>query len=197
MNTPPELRKIKTGVASALLKFPILKHVMGIYGLTSASGGNVRKILRTKNKGIDGSLVLYTGGIAELFKSSRKEERLYLKNRKGFIKIALREGADIIPIYLFGNTSCLTVLKNKFLASLSRKLQMSLTYFWGKWMLPIPRDVKLIYVRGKPLGLPHIPEPTDEDLEKWHGKYCEEVKRLFDSYKEKLPEYKHKTLHFD
>lgn len=169
---------------------------MGIYGLTPASSGNITKILRSK-KGIDSCLVLYIGGIAELFKSSRKEERLYIKNRKGFIKLALREGVDIIPVYLFGNTSCLTVWKNRFLASLSRKLQMSVTYFWGKYMLPIPRNEKLIYVRGKPLGLPHIKDPTDEDLDKWHAKYCEEVKRLFDTYKEKVPAYKHKTLYFD
>lgn len=179
-----------------MLKLPILKHVMGIYGLTSASSGNMCKILRGK-KGIDSCLVLYIGGIAELFKSSRKEERLYIKNRKGFIKLALREGVDVVPVYLFGNTSCLTVWKNAFLASLSRKLQMSLTYFWGKWLLPIPRDEKLLYVRGKPLGLPHIKDPTEEDLNKWHQKYMDEVKRLFDTYKEKVPAYKHKTLHFD
>jgi 2-acylglycerol O-acyltransferase 2 len=169
---------------------------MGIYGLTPASGKDVRKVLRGRN-GIQSCIVLYIGGIAELFKSSRKEERLYIKSRKGFIKVAMREGVDIIPVYLFGNTSCLTVLKNNFLESLSRKLQMSVTYFWGKWFLPIPRDDKLLYVRGKPLGLPHIPEPTDEDVEKWHATYCDEVKRLFDTYKEKVPAYKHKTLHFD
>eukprot|EP00551_Chaetoceros_affinis_P004369 CAMPEP_0203671074 /NCGR_PEP_ID=MMETSP0090-20130426/6979_1 /ASSEMBLY_ACC=CAM_ASM_001088 /TAXON_ID=426623 /ORGANISM="Chaetoceros affinis, Strain CCMP159" /LENGTH=427 /DNA_ID=CAMNT_0050536083 /DNA_START=47 /DNA_END=1330 /DNA_ORIENTATION=- len=196
VNTEPEFRRIKTGVASVLLKFPILKHVMGIYGLTPASGSNVKKILNRKD-GIDGSIVLYIGGIAELFKSSRKEERLYLKKRKGFIKIALREGSDVIPVYLFGNTSVLTVLKTSFLAALSRKPQMSLTYFWGKWMLPIPRDEKLLYVRGRPLNLPHIPEPTNEDVDKWHAKYCDEVKRIFDSYKEKVPAYKHKTLYFD
>lgn len=196
VNTDPEFRRLKTGVASVLLKFPILKHVMGIYGLTPASGDNVRKILRSKN-GIDSSIVLYIGGIAELFKSSTKEERLYLKKRKGFIKIALREGTDVIPVYLFGNTSCLTVLKTGFLATLSRKMQMSVTYFWGKWMLPVPRDEKLLYVRGRPLNLPHIPEPTNEDVDKWHAKYCEEVKRIFDSYKERVPAYKHKTLYID
>jgi 1-acyl-sn-glycerol-3-phosphate acyltransferase len=196
IKAPPELRGIKTAVASVLLKFPILKHVMGIYGLTPASSKNVKKILSSKN-GIDSSIVLYIGGIAELFKSSRKEERLYLKSRKGFIKMALREGADVIPVYLFGNTSVLTVLKTGILEMMSRKLQMSVTYFWGKWFVPIPRDDKLLYARGKPLGLPHIPNPTDEDVNKWHDTYCKEVERIFDSYKEKVPAYKHKTLYFD
>jgi 2-acylglycerol O-acyltransferase 2 len=83
------------------------------------------------------------GGIAELFKSSRKEERLYLSKRKGFIKLALQENVDVIPVYLFGNTSVLTVVKTGVLADLSRRLGVSLTYFWGKWYLPIPRDDKV------------------------------------------------------
>mmetsp|Transcript_35535 Transcript_35535/g.42418 ORF Transcript_35535/g.42418 Transcript_35535/m.42418 type:complete len:337 (-) Transcript_35535:89-1099(-) len=191
---PPAFRSIRTAVASALLQTPILKNVMGIFHLTSASGENVKSILRN-GQGVDGCIVLYVGGLAELFKSSRKEERLYLKKRKGFIKIALKEkNVDIIPVYLFGNTSVLTVVKTGVLAYLSRKFQVSLTYFWGKWFLPIPRDDKLIYARGKPLGLPYILEPTNEEVDEWHEKYCQEVTRLFNSYKEKLPAYKHKQL---
>jgi len=195
VNAPDDLRYIKTAAASALLKTPILKNVMGIFGLTDASSGNIKRVL--KNRGIDGCLVLYVGGIAELFKSSRREERLYLSKRKGFIKVALREGVDVIPVYMFGNTSVLTVVKTGPLAVLSRRLQAALTYFWGKYYLPIPRDEKLLYARGRPLGMPHIPEPTEKDINKWHSKYCEEVTRLFDSYKEKVPMYKHKKLIID
>jgi len=192
ISVPPYLRKIPTAVASSLLQTPILKNVMGIFGLIDASGKNFTNHIR--KKGLKGCVVIYTGGIAELFKSCRTEERLYLKKRKGFIKIALREGVDVVPVYFFGNTSVLSILKSGPLASLSRKMQVALTYFWGKFYLPIPRDEKLLYARGKPLGLPHIPEPTDEDVNKWHGKYCHEIEILFEKYKEKVPNYKHKKL---
>mmetsp|Transcript_12749 Transcript_12749/g.23900 ORF Transcript_12749/g.23900 Transcript_12749/m.23900 type:complete len:319 (-) Transcript_12749:53-1009(-) len=196
INAPPELRCVQSAVASVLMKVPILKNVMGIYGLTDASSKNICKIFRT-GQGVNGCVVLYVGGIAELFKTCKDEERLFLKNRKGFIKIALREGVDVIPVYLFGNTSVLSVLKTGILATLSRKMQVSVTYFWGKWFLPIPRDDKLLYVRGKPLGLPHIPEPTDSDVNHWHAKYVEEVSRLYNENREKLPTYKHKKLFID
>ena len=62
--------------------------------------------------GIDGSVVLYVGGVAELFKCNLDEERIYLSKRKGFIKLALREGVDVIPIYFFGNTTVLRILKH-------------------------------------------------------------------------------------
>mmetsp|Transcript_13059 Transcript_13059/g.18715 ORF Transcript_13059/g.18715 Transcript_13059/m.18715 type:complete len:318 (-) Transcript_13059:115-1068(-) len=194
---------VPTAVASSLLMTPILKNVMGIFGLIPASSSSLKKhfqapVTGTNNDSIASrSVVIYVGGIAELFKSSRKEERLYLSQRKGFIKLALRENVDVIPVYLFGNTSVLTVVKTGLLANLSRKSGVSLTYFWGKYHLPIPRDEKCLYVRGLPLNLPHIPEPTDEDINKWHDIYCGEVRRLFDKYKEKVPMYKDKTLFID
>jgi hypothetical protein len=63
-------------------------------------------------------------------------------------------------MYFFGNTSVLSVLNNEALASFSRKYQVSITLFWGWCGLPIPRPNKLLYVRGKPLGMPLIAEPT-------------------------------------
>jgi hypothetical protein len=183
---------IPTGVASVLLHTPILKHVLGIFNLISASKPSLKK--QFKKGGIEGTVVLYVGGMAELFLSSIEEETLYLKKRKGFIKLALQEGIDIVPIYLFGNTTVLSVLQTGYLANLSRKLQVSLTYFWGKWLLPIPRDEKLLYIGGQPLGMPKIENPTQADVDEWHEKYCDAVTKLFDKYKEKVPAYKHKKL---
>jgi len=76
-------------------------------------------------------------------------------------------------------------------------MQVAVTYFWGKWFLPIPRGEKLLFVRGEPLGLPHIPQPSNEDLDKWHGIYCDEVKRLFEENKDRVPSYKRKELFID
>ena len=194
-SAPEDLRMLQTAVASALLYTPILKHVMGIFGLVDASKESLRR--HFQKPGIHGCVALYVGGIAELFKSSRSEERIFLSKRKGFIKLALRENVDVCPAYLFGNTSVLTIFKYGPLAMLSRRSGVALTYFFGKWNLPIPRDDKLLYVRGKPMELPHIPDPSQADVDKWHAKYCEEVTRLFERNKEKVPLYKHKTLFID
>ena len=83
-----EFRKIKTAAASVVTSVPILKHVMGIFGLIDASKKSI--VRHMKKGGAAGSIVIYIGGIAELFKSSRKEERLYLSKRKGFIKVRVR-----------------------------------------------------------------------------------------------------------
>jgi 2-acylglycerol O-acyltransferase 2 len=175
------------------LSNPLTYCAVGIFNLISASKKSMIKTL--KKKGAEGTIVLYVGGMAELFLSSETEEKLYLKKRKGFIKLALTQGVDIVPVYLFGNTHVLSVLKTGILAVISRKLQASLTYIWGKWYLPIPRDCKLLYVTGQPLGLPTIAEPTQADIDKYHALYCQEVTRLFETYKENAgPNYKHKRL---
>jgi len=51
-----------------------------------------------------------------------------------------------------------------------------------------------LYASGQPLGLPRIENPTQADIDRWHAKYCKEVVRIFDKYKERVPEYKHKQL---
>jgi len=192
VSMPPEMRPLQSAVASSLLQTPILKHLIGIFGLTNASKKNL--INQFRKPGIHGCIVLYVGGIAELFKCSRTEERLFLSKRKGFIKLALQQNVDIVPAYLFGNTSVLSVWNWGPLASLSRSCGVALTYFWGLGGLPIPRaNEKLLYARGNPMQLPHIKEPTQADIDHWHGKYCEQVRKLYESHQDKLPHYKHKN----
>lgn len=195
--SPPYHQRMRTAVASSLLYAPFLKQLLGINGLISASKHNLVRHLRRNPNSIDGCAILYTGGIAELFKCNSDQERLFLSKRKGFIKLALRENVDVVPAYLFGNTSILSEFKCNLLCNLSRKTGVVMTYFWGKWWLPIPRDEPLLCARGKRMGLPHIANPTQEDIDFWHAQYCKEVERLFDTYKEKLPNYKHKTLYID
>ncbi|KAL3764750.1 hypothetical protein ACHAW5_011301 [Stephanodiscus triporus] len=192
VSNPKDTLLVPTAAASVVLRTPLLKNLMGIFNLIDASAGSLRRHLKS-----GGSVLIYVGGIAELFKSCRTEERLYLKERKGFIKLALTEGVDVVPAYLFGNSSVLSVLKHGPLAALSRKLQVSLTIFWGKFYLPIPRDEKLLYVVGKPIGLPHLEHPKQEDIDKWHAKYCDEVRVIYETFKEKVPMYKHKRLFID
>lgn len=93
--------------------------------------------------------------------------QVYLKQRKGFIKLALQTGADCIPVYFFGNTTVLRTVRWAPIAALSRKMGVTVTYFWGRFGLPVPSAVKLVYARGRPLGMPQIDNPTQEDVDQW------------------------------
>ena len=45
--------------------------------------------------------VLVPGGAFEARNWSKQEVKLYLKKRKGFIKLALRHGVDLVPSFSF------------------------------------------------------------------------------------------------
>ena len=73
-------------------------------------------------------------------------EALYLKSRQNTIKAAIQEGADIVPIFFFGNSRLFTVLgANKEgngaesgLAKMSRKFRASILFLYGRHFLPVP-----------------------------------------------------------
>lgn len=44
------------------------------------------------------------GGIAEMFLYDEHKEIIKLKDRKGFVRIAVEAGADLVPCYHFGNS---------------------------------------------------------------------------------------------
>eukprot|EP00760_Papus_ankaliazontas_P017228 PhM_4_TR17075/c0_g1_i5/m.87189/K14457/MOGAT2, MGAT2; 2-acylglycerol O-acyltransferase 2 len=44
------------------------------------------------------------GGAREALESTPHTARLVLKNRKGFVRMALMAGADLVPVYVFGET---------------------------------------------------------------------------------------------
>jgi 2-acylglycerol O-acyltransferase 2 len=182
-----------TAAANVITSIPILKHIVGIFGITDASSRGLTKTLKKK------SVVLYIGGIAELFLSSENEEKLFIRKRKGFIKLALRTGVEIIPIYFLGNTTVLTVLKSSFLRKFARITGASLTAFWGRFYLPIPRAKKIVGIVGKPLGIPAtpVPEPTQAQVDEWHTKYLAEVERIYEQYKGTNADYKGKELVFE
>lgn len=46
-------------------------------------------------------------------------------------------------------------------------------------------DIDLITVVGKPLVLPHIPSPSEEDVDNYHQTYVKRMQELFDKYKGK------------
>lgn len=184
-----------TAAATVIQVFPFLKDILGMFGVVNAGAKPLSKRLgRRVAIGKTSSACLYIGGMLELFFSSPKKEAVFLSQRKGFVKLAMRQGADLVPTYLFGNTTVMSTLDWSPLVSLSRTLGVSVTLFWGRWWLPVPKPVKLVYARGRPIGLPHIEEPTAEDVDKWHAVYCEKLLELFDNYKSANPDYKHKKL---
>ena len=118
------------------------------------------------------NLALLPGGFEEATLYRNGRHRVFIKQRKGFVKYALQNGYKLVPTYTFGEERTYWAFswlskKLKFL----NKYKIPTVFFIGKYLLAPNDNVSLITVVGSPLQLPRIEEPTDADVDEWHGKY--------------------------
>ena len=134
-----------------------------------------------------------------------------MRDRKGFVKLALQTGAQIVPCYCFGNSQIFDTPFNSssdsalgggsWVARLSRRLRAALVVFWGRYGLPIPFRAPLLTVIGRPIPVPKVSgadassEPSAELVNEYHDLYLRETRRIYDKYKNCYG-WQHKPLVF-
>ena len=93
------------------------------------------------------SLWIYVGGLKEQIKTRYNSNTtdIVIKDRKGFVKLALENGAKLIPTYCFGETDLFytTTFMQEFREMLVKKFRFCLTFCYGEYGLPIPMKKKL------------------------------------------------------
>eukprot|EP00804_Cyclotella_cryptica_P011873 CCRYP_004381-RA/>CCRYP_004381-RA protein AED:0.20 eAED:0.20 QI:196/1/1/1/1/1/2/1250/374 len=179
--------------APIVLKIPILKTYMKRIGYIPAKAKNISDTLTKKEENVG----IILDGIAGMFQSH--DEIGHVMNRKGIIKIALRSGVPIVPVYGFGHTSLWKVVVDPFrvLEWLSLKLDVALTPFFGRagWFLGPPRRVAVCVCLGEPIECPKIENPTQEEIDKFHGLLLKGYENVFEQHK-KAYGWGDKTLQF-
>ena len=107
-----------------------------------------------------------------------------LKSRKGFVRLALQQGVPLVPVYVFGNSMLLKLVAlPQLFETLSRWLRVSLTPFMGRWGLPIPFRLPLLYAVGAPLMVTKTPNPTPAQVDELHRRFIAALIQLFDKHK--------------
>lgn len=102
---------------------------------------------------------------------------LYLKKHKGFIREAIKNGADVVPVFCYGNSKLFSVvgessrLSMGLLKRLSRRIKASVLIFYGRLCLPIPIRHPLLFVVGKPLPVVQKDAPSKEEIAAMHGRW--------------------------
>ncbi|WP_396135696.1 lysophospholipid acyltransferase family protein [Chamaesiphon sp. OTE_20_metabat_361] len=118
-------------------------------------------------------VLVYPGGAEDVFRPHSQRDRIQLAGRKGFIKVALRENAPIVPVVSTGAHDGLIVLSDIY-PLLERLHERGMP-----WLFGIDPNVFPIYL-GLPWGiafgpLPNLPLPTQV-----HIRICEPIE--FDRY---------------
>ena len=141
-----------------------------------------------------------TGGIAEMYLMNSKTESIYFRKRFNTVKAAIQEGANIIPIFCFGNTKLFTSLnesmidkdgKESFLSRISRKFRASIVFFYGRHYLPVPYRHPIKLVTGEIVEVTQISEPTPEQVQDVMEKVIKSIQKLYD---EKKPDWETRPL---
>lgn len=70
-----------------------------VHGMASVSKPACANIL---SKGAGTGIAIVVGGAAESLSAHPGTADLTLKKRYGFVKMAIREGADLVPVFSFG-----------------------------------------------------------------------------------------------
>jgi len=133
------------------------------------------------------SVCMVPGAFQEATCFERGVDRVVLKNRKGFVKYCLKYGYKLHPVFCFGECETYRVF-NGF-----RNFRLWLNNFgipavvpMGMWWLPmLPRpSAELLTFVGPALELPRIDEPTNADVDEWHGKYIVALQDLYNKHKD-------------
>eukprot|EP00434_Breviolum_minutum_P005483 symbB.v1.2.004834.t1/scaffold279.1/size242841/19 len=168
--------------AGVLFKLPIVREIALGMGCVDAHRDVAKRCL---SKGL--SLSVVPGGEREQLLAQRGQvEELVLKQRQGFVRLALQHGVPIVPVYVFGEAQLFK--QSKLLFSLrswiQRKLGIALVMPYGPSGVPFmkfPDPIRMVV--GKPVTMPRLPDHTSQDLQEHHARYVEEVCKLFEENK--------------
>mmetsp|Transcript_31905 Transcript_31905/g.45928 ORF Transcript_31905/g.45928 Transcript_31905/m.45928 type:complete len:322 (-) Transcript_31905:119-1084(-) len=176
--------------ASILFYIPFMRELVLLLGCVDASSATAKYNLK-KNR----SILIYVGGEREQLMTEKGTHKIFVKNRKGFVKLALQYGAHIVPMYTFGEND-LYYTSNFMLGFrmwLQRNFQVALPLVWGRFGL-LPLKVRLRTEIGKPIAVARKDSISDKDVEELHGVFVDEMARLFNRSKSKYKEYENAQL---
>jgi len=165
--------------ATVIFKIPVVREIFLKMGYIDASRSVASKLLECNR-----SIVVCVGGEEESMYTTKGRDIIVLRKRKGFIRLALSYGVDIVPVFGVGNSDTYTTYG--FMARqrqwLQKRFGVALPIFHGRWFTPLPYKVPIKTLIGEPIPTPKPKvkgeKPGDELVDKYHAMYIDALKKL-------------------
>merc|ERR1719323_280300 len=99
LNERPDVRILSSAFLYHLAPaFRLAAPLLMGFKMGSVGRGDLTSLMKAG----ESPLALVPGGFHEATVCCRGKERVFLKNRRGFVKFALRHGYDLVPVYTVG-----------------------------------------------------------------------------------------------
>lgn len=196
------------GITNSLLtldsnfKIPLYREYVLAAGMGSVSKGSIKNLLRTggaDGMGMGRGVTIVIGGARESLEAQPGTMKLVLKERLGFVKMAIQAGADLVPVIGFGETDLYDQLNkdehpwvHKFQLFVLRAMKFTLPFMRGRGvfnydygLMPYRRPLNIVV--GKPIKVEASGGINGLDAEvvrRVHSQYLEELQRLWETYKD-------------
>ncbi|NXW08811.1 MOGT2 acyltransferase, partial [Fregetta grallaria] len=188
---------------SLWFRFPFFRECLMSAGLVSSNKESASYVLQKPEGG--NVLAIVVGGAQEALDARPGSCTLLLKNRKGFVRLAIKHGTPLVPIFSFGENDLFEQVRNpqgSWLRQLQHRLQqimgISLPLFHARGIFQysfglIPYRRPIYTVVGKPIPVQRKHSPSNEEVDQVHQKYLTELYKLFEEHKAKynIPEDRH------
>ncbi|XP_056681901.1 2-acylglycerol O-acyltransferase 2-like [Monodelphis domestica] len=174
-------------------RIPFFRDYIMSGGLVTSEKECVSYLLSKKGGGT--LLVIIVGGAQEALDAWLGSYTLLLRNRKGFVKLALLHGASLLPIFSFGENELFDQMDNpsgSWLRWIQEKLQkvmgISLPVFHGRGLFQysfglLPYRRQITTVVGKPIKVKQNINPSSDEVDHLHQQYMTELCNLFETHK--------------
>lgn len=195
------------GITNSLLtldsnfRLPLYREYVFSMGVLSVSKESITNILTRggrNGEGMGRAVTIVVGGARESLEAQPRTTRLIINERKGFVKLAIRTGADLVPVMAFGENDLYDQLdphKHPWLHGLQRhvlrvwKFTVPLLHGRGIFnydvgMMPYRRPLNIVV--GRPIKVVQADNPDNAEVDRLHDLYVEELRAVWDRYKDEF-----------
>ncbi|XP_013415565.1 2-acylglycerol O-acyltransferase 1 [Lingula anatina] len=189
-------------VLKGQFQFPLHREYFMTSGACDCTKESLEYLL-THGKG--NAPVLVVGGALEALNAHPGKYSLNLSHRKGFVRMAMKLGVPLVPVFSFGENDLFVQVNNppgSFLRRLQETLMkycgFSLPAFHGRGVfnytfgiVPFRKPVNTVV--GRPIEVEKNENPSKEQVEDVHAKYVAALQQLFEDNKKQygLDEMQH------
>ncbi|APA06626.1 hypothetical protein sscle_02g013960 [Sclerotinia sclerotiorum 1980 UF-70] len=180
-------------------RIPLYREYALAMGLASVSKESCENLLSKggpNKEGMGRAITIVVGGAAESLDAQPYSLRLVLKRRKGFVKMAIRTGADLVPVLAFGENDLYDQFSadshpriHKFQLLVKKLMGFTIPLFHARGvfnydvgLMPYRRPLNIVV--GRPIKVVQSKSPEQKDIDRVHEEYVTELERLWGLWKD-------------